>query len=72
MNNFMELMFYKINKKTKKAYDGSKGHKEEVSYFLERVKDNIPEELSFHSIYKTTLTTFNIMESLRIKSQIKF
>nr|MBC8486164.1 Gfo/Idh/MocA family oxidoreductase [Bacteroidota bacterium] len=72
MNNFIEVMFYKNNKKNKKSYDGSKGHKEEVSYFLERVKDDVPEELSFHSIYKTTLTTFKIMESLRIKSQIIF
>ena len=72
MNNFKEVMFYKNNRKSKKTYDGSKGHKEEVSYFLERIKDGVPEELSFHSIYKTTLTTFKIMESLRIKSQIIF
>lgn len=65
MNNFRETVFYANGKKKARKYDGKKGHKEEVEHFVNLVKGKAKVELSFESIYLTTLTTFKIMDSLR-------
>jgi len=71
MDNFKSVSFFKNGKKNRKSYDGSKGHKEEVKYFLERIKGVVPIKLNFESIYLTTLVTLRIMESLRKNSPVK-
>jgi polar amino acid transport system substrate-binding protein len=71
MDNFDSISFYRNGKKNRKTYDGTKGHKEEIGYFLERIKGSTSNKLSFKSMYLTTLTTIKIMESLRIKLPVK-
>ncbi len=71
MDNFKSVSFFKNGKKNRESYDGSKGHKEEVKYFLERIKGVAPDKINFESIYHTTLATLRIMESLRKKSPMK-
>ncbi|MBL7127384.1 MAG: bi-domain-containing oxidoreductase [Ignavibacteria bacterium] len=71
MDNFKSVSFFRNGKKNRKSYDGSKGHREEVKYFLERIKGVVPNKLNFESIYLTTLVTLRIMESLRKNSPVK-
>jgi polar amino acid transport system substrate-binding protein len=62
--DFRSGVFHEANKESKIKLAG-KGHKQEVSAFMESLKqesrDNI---ISFQSIYNTTLTTFKILDSL--------
>jgi predicted dehydrogenase/threonine dehydrogenase-like Zn-dependent dehydrogenase len=41
-----------------------KGHKQEVTAFLDAIKNGQPSPISFDSIYATTMTTFKISDSL--------
>lgn len=63
INDFKNGHLYKNNKSTKLASHG-KGHKEEVSAFLNAVKTGESLPLTFRSICLTTLTTFKILDSL--------
>jgi polar amino acid transport system substrate-binding protein len=61
--DFRGGMFHANNKAEKLKVIG-KGHKQEVSAFIECLKNDTPTPISFESIYKTTLTTFKIIDSL--------
>jgi len=63
MNNFKETIFYLNNKKSVKKYDGRKGHKEELLYFIEQIK-NARSESMVQSYIGTTHLTFAIYDSL--------
>jgi polar amino acid transport system substrate-binding protein len=65
MDNFQSVIFYKNNKKIKKTYNGSKGHKEEVEHFISVLKGKDEIKLSFDSICDTTNMTFRILDSLK-------
>ncbi len=65
LDNFKEVSFYHKGKKKKVKYDGTKGHKQEIEHFVKVILGKQKPQLSFESIYFTTLTTFKIVESLQ-------
>jgi|WetSurMetagenome_2_1015567.scaffolds.fasta_scaffold12621_2 predicted dehydrogenase/threonine dehydrogenase-like Zn-dependent dehydrogenase len=65
MDNFKSVIFYYNNKKSKKTYSGTKGHKEEVEHFISVLKGKEKIKLSFDSICDTTNLTFRVLDSLK-------
>jgi predicted dehydrogenase/threonine dehydrogenase-like Zn-dependent dehydrogenase len=65
MDNFKSVVFYNNNKKSKKTYGGTKGHKEEVEHFISVLKGKEKIKLSFDSICDTTNLTFRVLDSLK-------
>jgi predicted dehydrogenase len=66
MTDFRELLIYSGGKKEKvKSANQDKGFVGEFEAFKEAVKSGIP-AIAFESIYNTTLTTFKILESIRV------
>lgn len=63
IDDFKNLTVYSDNKSHKENLTG-KGHKEEVMAFLEAMKTGNPSPINFESLYRTTLTTFRIIDSL--------
>ena len=63
IDNFRSGMIYKGSKATKLKSVG-KGHREEVTAFLDAVKNGKESPIDFRSICLTTLTTFKIWDSL--------
>lgn len=63
IQDFRGGMFH-ANNKAEKLKVAGKGHKQEVSAFIESLKNDTAAPISFESIYKTTLTTFKIIDSL--------
>ena len=63
INDFRDGMFFRDGKTTKLKSSG-KGHAEEITAFLNAVKDGKESPISFRSICLTTLTTFKILDSL--------
>jgi len=70
MNNFKSVEFYENGNVRKQKYNGGKGHKEEIEYFVSVLKDGVKPNLSFESIYETTLVTFKILNSLKLRTAI--
>jgi len=63
IDDFKEGQMHTGGRLTKLKSNG-KGHKEEVTQFLQGVKDGKDSPISFRSICLTTLTTFKIQDSL--------
>jgi len=63
INDFRDGVFHNNNKVEKLKLAG-KGHKQEVKAFLDYLDKEKDAPISFQSIYKTTLTTFKIKDSL--------
>lgn len=63
INDFRRGIFHDNNKAEKLKLDG-KGHKQEVNAFMDALNTGKETPISFESIYKTTLTTFKIIDSL--------
>ena len=63
INDFRDGMIFRDGK-TVKLKSSGKGHKEEISAFLNAVKEGKESPVSFRSICLTTLTTFKILDSL--------
>jgi predicted dehydrogenase/threonine dehydrogenase-like Zn-dependent dehydrogenase len=63
INDFRSGTFFRNGKITKLKSSG-KGHKEEISAFLDAVTEGKECPISFRSICLTTLTTFKILDSL--------
>ncbi|HVF80714.1 MAG TPA: Gfo/Idh/MocA family oxidoreductase [Flavisolibacter sp.] len=63
IDDFREGTLYKNGKQVKLKSSG-KGHKEEVNFFLNAVRDGKDSPISFRSICLTTITTFKILDSL--------
>jgi len=61
--DFRKGDLHKNNKTISLKLDG-KGHKQEVSAFIESLKSGKEAPISFESIYLTTLTTYKIQDSL--------
>jgi len=64
LHNFQELFVYENGKRKKVSLGFEKGYKQEIDAFLNSVRNGTQSPISFESIYKTTLTTFQIHESL--------
>ena len=65
MSNFGEVLFFRDGKRTKRRYDGSKGHREEMRQVVQAFEGKGGELISFESLFTTTDVTFKILESLR-------
>lgn len=63
MDNFQRVLFHTGGKVSRRKYDGTKGHREEMRHFLDLVAGKVKEELSFESMSDTTMVTFLILES---------
>jgi predicted dehydrogenase/threonine dehydrogenase-like Zn-dependent dehydrogenase len=63
INDFRDGLIYR-NGKTIKLKSSGKGHKEEVSAFINALKSGNDSPISFRSICLTTLATFKIHDSL--------
>lgn len=70
MNNFTELFLHSGGKKNKKSYAGTKGHAEEVEHFVNVVGGKEKADISYESLYDTTLVTFKALESLQTKQAV--
>lgn len=64
LHNFEKVEYFAGNKRKEKSYIG-KGHKEEVQLFIESIQKGETAPIPLDSIYRTTMTTFAIIESLR-------
>lgn len=64
MNDFKNVTFFNNGHKKTIKFDGGKGHKEEVDYFIDLLLGKTEERLSFNSIVNTTRLTFAILESI--------
>ncbi|MBI5403302.1 MAG: bi-domain-containing oxidoreductase [Ignavibacteriae bacterium] len=65
MDNYKEVTFYSGGKKNSKSYNGTKGHREEIFHFINLLNGKEEVTLSPDSIFKTTLLTFKILDSLK-------
>ncbi len=63
INDFRDGLIYR-NGKTIKLKSAGKGHKEEITAFVNALKSGKESPISFRSICLTTLTTFKIHDSL--------
>jgi len=63
INDFKDGVFYKDGK-ARKLKSSGKGHREEVTAFLDAVKTGKYSPINFRSICLTTLTTYKILDSL--------
>ncbi len=63
IHDFRSGDLHKGNKQVKLKLDG-KGHKQEVTAFIESLTENTDAPISFESICLTTITTFKILDSL--------
>jgi len=71
MNDFKEVSLFSNGTKKKMKFDGGKGHKEEVNYFIELLLGKTEEKLNFDSITNTTKITFKVLESLKNNRVVK-
>lgn len=63
INDFNSVSIYK-NGAVKKIKTSGKGHKEEVTAFLNAISDGKNSPISFDSFYSTTLSTFKVIDSI--------
>jgi polar amino acid transport system substrate-binding protein len=63
INDFKDGVFYKDGK-ARKLKSSGKGHREEVTAFLDAIKNGKDSPIDFRSICLTTLTTYRILDSL--------
>jgi predicted dehydrogenase/threonine dehydrogenase-like Zn-dependent dehydrogenase len=71
LKDFKELEIYGSGKTfTKKLISQDKGQKTMIKTFLDAIKQGKPSPISFEEIYTVTLTTFKVIESIRIKQKV--
>jgi predicted dehydrogenase/threonine dehydrogenase-like Zn-dependent dehydrogenase len=70
MDNFEKVIIYDGRKAKKNKYNGKKGHKEEIQYFLNVINGTLQPTLFFDEIYFTTLTSIKAVESIHASSPI--
>lgn len=71
IENFQRLILYQQEKRREfKLTKIDKGHREEVRTFLEAVRQGGTSPISFDHIVSSTLTTFKIVESLKIGAPV--
>ena len=69
LDDFKTLTVYG-NDVLKKSGNQDKGHKQEVSLFLESIRNNSAAPIPFHEIYNSTLATFKVLESIALKGEL--
>jgi len=71
LKDFKELVVFGSERPySKKLISQDKGQKEMVRAFIAAVRDGGASPIPFEDIYTVTLTTFKILESLRMRSVI--
>ncbi len=65
MNNFTSVTFASGKKSKVRSYDGKKGHAEEVSAFVNAVKQGKPMPISFQEIMQVSETSIAAVESMQ-------
>ena len=68
MDNFSHVSLFNNGRRRKVKYDGDKGHRREVDAFMEAITGKAKNVIPFESLFNTTLTTFEALESLKSKS----
>lgn len=63
MDNFTKVKLFD-SKKKELSFNGKKGHEEEVTVFLNNLKNANNNLIDFDSLYYTTLTTLRILDSV--------
>jgi predicted dehydrogenase len=72
LKDFKELEIYSEKKIfRKKLMSQDKGQKKMVETFIDSIKTGKPSPISFDEIYGVTLTTFKIIESIRLKQSVQ-
>jgi predicted dehydrogenase len=72
MDNFSTLVTSRNGvKKERKSIIQDKGHKDEMKWFVEAIKGRQPVPTNFASIYATTLSSMNILESIATGKPVK-
>jgi predicted dehydrogenase/threonine dehydrogenase-like Zn-dependent dehydrogenase len=64
MYDFTEVVFHDHGKQKARKYDGSKGHKEEISHFLDVIAGRRDPIWSVETAFAVTRTTFAINQSI--------
>lgn len=54
----------------RKSANQDKGHKQEVSLFLDSIRSNTPAPIAFEELYHSTLATFKVLESVALKGAL--
>jgi predicted dehydrogenase/threonine dehydrogenase-like Zn-dependent dehydrogenase len=65
MNNFESVEFFRAGKKSKKTYNGKKGHNEEVAATVEAMRNGSQMPIEYDVIRAVTLATFAAIESIK-------
>lgn len=72
INDFKELIIYKENIKKSRLLNQDKGHKEEVSQFINAIKKGKPTPISFEDIYWATKLSFDVIKSIQTQKTILY
>ena len=65
IDDFREAIFSVKGRQKRKRRRPDKGHRNEISEFLNAVANNLPSPIPFPKIVETTIATFQILKSLQ-------
>ena len=65
MNNFESVDFFRAGKKTRKSFNGKKGHNEEVALTVDAMRNGKSMPIAYNVIRAVTLSTFAAIESIK-------
>ncbi|MDW7997417.1 MAG: Gfo/Idh/MocA family oxidoreductase, partial [Bacteroidota bacterium] len=65
MDDFRSVVFHHGYRQTKRRYDGSKGHREEMQLFVQHLQAGTPFPIPYEQARAVTAATFAIEEALR-------
>ncbi len=67
LDDFKELTSFGPRGTSKSKGTLDKGHKQEIAEFIACIKQGKPTPVSFENIYNSTLSTFKVIESIKLK-----
>jgi predicted dehydrogenase len=65
MDNFVRVTFHADGRRSRKRYDGKKGHAEEVEHFLRAIEGKEQPAMTFESLYKVSRATLSIVDAMQ-------
>lgn len=71
LSDFKKVYLHSSNKVKKYKFNGEKGYKEEIEYFIRLLQNEVNEKMSFESIYNTTLIAIKSHELILRNSVFK-
>jgi len=72
IDDFKLLHIYDKGHQKEKLFNQDKGHREEVRRFLQSIRDGQEAPIPFEDVYLSTKMTFDIIESIKNNSVIKY